>query len=91
VDYLLLHCALAYALWSYVFGLFGVHWVMLHNRVIDLLAGWQNWLNQCSSTVWILVPLCLMWILRRELNYCTSEDVEFRKCIWRLFLLKLIS
>ena len=73
MDYLLLHCALAYALWNYVFGLFGVHWVMLH-RVIDLLAGWRNWLDQYSSTVWILVPLCLMWILQRELNYCTSEE-----------------
>uniref|UniRef100_A0A2N9FXH9 Proteasome component Ecm29 N-terminal domain-containing protein n=1 Tax=Fagus sylvatica TaxID=28930 RepID=A0A2N9FXH9_FAGSY len=37
-------------------------WVM-PNRVIVLLAGWRNWFGKCSSAVWNLAPLCLMWVL----------------------------
>lgn len=39
VDRLLLHCPIAYELWSMVFGLFGINWVMLE-RVIELFASW---------------------------------------------------
>ena len=39
VDHLLLHCPIAYKLWSMVFGLFGINWVMLE-RVIELFASW---------------------------------------------------
>ena len=28
VDHLLLHCSVAYELWSMIFGLFGISWVM---------------------------------------------------------------
>uniref|UniRef100_A0A2N9IMF7 Amino acid permease/ SLC12A domain-containing protein n=1 Tax=Fagus sylvatica TaxID=28930 RepID=A0A2N9IMF7_FAGSY len=51
VDHLILHCGFAYVMWSYVFGLFGVHWVMSH-RVIDLLVVLEvlvydlTWLHQ---------------------------------------------
>ena len=37
VDHLLLHCPIAYELWSSLFFLFGIHWVMPH-RVIDCLS-----------------------------------------------------
>jgi hypothetical protein len=39
VDHLLLHCPMAWELWSMVLGLFGVQWVM-PCRVLDLWAGW---------------------------------------------------
>lgn len=39
VDHLLLHCPIAYELWSMVFGLFGINWVM-PERVIELFASW---------------------------------------------------
>ena len=58
VDHLILHCGFAYVMWSYVFGLFGVHWVMSH-RLIDLLVGWRNWFGKCSSVMWNLATLCL--------------------------------
>uniref|UniRef100_A0A7N2MNQ6 Reverse transcriptase zinc-binding domain-containing protein n=1 Tax=Quercus lobata TaxID=97700 RepID=A0A7N2MNQ6_QUELO len=32
VDHLLLHCPIAFELWSLVFCLFGIHWVMPHKR-----------------------------------------------------------
>ena len=39
VDHLLLHCPIAYELWSMVFCLFGIHWAM-PDKVSELLASW---------------------------------------------------
>jgi hypothetical protein len=39
VEHLLLHCSLARELWSMVFGLFGVQWVMPRRVWIFWLAG----------------------------------------------------
>jgi hypothetical protein len=39
IDHLLLHCEFARALWSYVFMLFGVEWVM-PRTVLELLNSW---------------------------------------------------
>ena len=41
VDYLLLHCPIAYELWSLVFCLFGLHWVM-PLKVVELFEFWQG-------------------------------------------------
>ena len=41
VDHLFLHCSVAMDLWSMVFGLFGVSWVMPQS-VVGLLACWQG-------------------------------------------------
>ena len=41
VDHLLLHCPTATDLWSMMFGLFGVCWVIL-KTVVELLACWQG-------------------------------------------------
>lgn len=41
MDHLLLHCLIAYELWSMVFCLFVIHWVMPY-KVIELLASWQG-------------------------------------------------
>ena len=41
VDHLFLHCLVAMDLWSVVFGLFGVSWVMSQS-VVGLLACWQG-------------------------------------------------
>ncbi len=60
VDHLLLHCSVAVEIWSFVFQLFGVEWVMPRG-VLDLLAGWRNWFGKHSSDVWNLAPLCVMW------------------------------
>ncbi len=65
----LLHCAYACELWSFVFCLFGVSWV-IPARVIDVLA----WGGQ--RVIWDAVPLCLMWLLWRERNRRPFEDSE---------------
>ena len=49
MDHLLIHCKFAHALWSEVFLLFEVLWVVLNTIY--------------SSNVWNRVPACLMWLI----------------------------
>ena len=63
VDHLLLHCSLACELWSMVFGLLGVQWV-LPRSVMDLLARWQRQFGRHRHrAVWRMVPHCVMWCI----------------------------
>jgi hypothetical protein len=76
VDHLLLHCPMAWELWSMVLGLFGVHWVM-PSHVLDVWAGWQgSYGSHCNLVVWRMVPHCVMWCLWRERNAQHFEDCE---------------
>ena len=75
VDHLLLHCEKAYRLWTLVFRSFGFSWV-LPRLIADTLFGWWNWLGKHSSSIWNLVPLCLMLCLWRERNRRAFEDVD---------------
>jgi hypothetical protein len=75
VAHLLLHCPMVRELWSYVFWLFGVDWV-ISGSVLDHVAGWRNWFGKHNSEVWNLVPACVMWSLWRERNKRTFEDLE---------------
>ncbi len=43
-------------------------------RVLDLLFGWRNWFGKLHSSIWNLVPSCLMWTLWRERNSRTFEE-----------------
>lgn len=54
---------------------FGVQWVFL-GAVAELLFGRWDWLGKNSSDIWNLVPLCLMWLVWRERNCRTFEDME---------------
>ena len=63
VDHLLIHCSMAFELWSFIFRMFGVHWV-LQEKVLDLLCGWQC--RGPNSDIWNLISLCLMWTIWRE-------------------------
>lgn len=75
VNHLLRNCNAAYALWSEVFKAFQVHLVM-PLTVESLLFGWRNWFGRHSSDVWNLVLACIMWIVWKERNRHTFEDVE---------------
>nr|XP_023907629.1 serine/threonine-protein kinase ATM-like [Quercus suber] len=75
VNHLLLHCVKAHQLWRLVFRSFGISWVMPRS-VADTLFGWWNWLGKHSSSIWNLVPLCLMWCIWRERNWRTFEDKD---------------
>lgn len=50
VNHLLLHCNVAYALWSEVFKAFQVHLVM-PLTVESLLFGWRNWFGRLLRCV----------------------------------------
>ena len=75
MDHLLLHCKFSYALWSEVLIMFGVQWVM-PDIIVSLLFAWRNWLGTYSSTVWNMVPTCLMCLVWKECNARTFEDIE---------------
>jgi len=73
VGHLLLHCKFSYVMCNYVFW---TVWSSLSDAVDSgWLSGWQNWFGK-YSVVWNLAPLCLRWILWREWNYHTFEDIE---------------
>ena len=75
VDLLLLHCDVAYALWGFALQIFGIQWVMLSN-VDTLLFSWKNWFGKHGSDLWNMVPACLMWLVWKERNRHTFEDME---------------
>lgn len=60
LDHLLLHCGYTQILWSLVFCLFSLSWVM-PKHVVDLLDfGGRGW-----ADVWGVVPLCYVDYLER--------------------------
>ena len=75
VDHLLLHCKFAHALWSEVFLMFGVQWVM-PSTIVSLLFTGRTWLGNYTSNVWNMVPMCLMWLVWKERNAQTFKDTE---------------
>ena len=76
VDHLLLHCPIAYDLWSMVFCLFGIHWVMLY-KVSEVLASWQGKFGRHRNIgVWRFVSHCFLWCLWRERNARCFENSE---------------
>ena len=50
VDHLLLHCPATNELWSFVFCMFHIQWVMPWS-VMDLLFGWRNWFGKHHSDI----------------------------------------
>ena len=76
VDHLLLHCSIASEIWSMIFCLFGICWVMLQ-RVANLLDCWScNFKRHRNIVVWRIVPHYLMWRIWRERNSRSFEDRE---------------
>ena len=63
ISHLLLHCSAAMEIWSFMFNIFGIQWVM-PGGVIDLVACWGN---SCHSIrirkVWDMVPPCVFWCI----------------------------
>jgi hypothetical protein len=72
---LLLHCDVAYALWSALFTRFGLFWVM-PRRVFDLFACWWTFGRPRSAAIWKMVPTCLIRYVWKERNNRCFEDLE---------------
>ena len=76
VDHLLLHCSIAFELWSLMFCLFGLHWVM-PLKVLEVFESWQGkFVQHCNIIFWRLLPHCLMWCIWRERNARCFEGCE---------------
>ena len=76
VNHLLLHCPIAYELWSMVFVFFGIHWVMPY-KVSELLASWPGKFGRHRNIdLCRFGPQCLFWCLWPERNARYFEDCE---------------
>ena len=76
VNHLLLHCPIAWELWSMVLILFGTIWVMPWG-VVDLLSCWHGPRSKSEAgKIWKMTPHCLMWWLWQERNDRTFNGVE---------------
>jgi hypothetical protein len=86
LDHLFLHCSVAMDLWSLVFGMFGVQWVM-PQTVLDLFCSWLgNRRRHNSILIWKMIPHCLIWCLWKECNSCHFEDSARTTPEFKLFL-----
>ena len=66
VNHLFLHCSIASELWSMVWALFGLLWVMLQS-VTDLFSSWQGSFSRHRSIdLWRAVPHCVLWCIWQE-------------------------
>uniref|UniRef100_A0A2N9G614 Uncharacterized protein n=1 Tax=Fagus sylvatica TaxID=28930 RepID=A0A2N9G614_FAGSY len=76
ISHLLLHCSAAMEIWSFMFSIFGIQWVM-PGGVLALLSCWGN---SCHSTkikkVWDMVPPCVFWCIWWERNSRSFEGKE---------------
>ena len=90
VDHLFLYCLVVMHMWSMVFGLFGVSWVMLQS-VMGLLACWQGRFgHHRNGYIWLIAPHCLLWCLWRERNSKCFEDNERSILDLKLFFFRTL-
>jgi hypothetical protein len=76
VDHLLIHYIVAKELWSFVFSMFGFHWV-LPEQVVDVLSGQKfRVVTHDNFFAWKIVPLYLIWVIWRKMNNRTFNDVK---------------
>uniref|UniRef100_A0A2N9HAP6 Reverse transcriptase zinc-binding domain-containing protein n=1 Tax=Fagus sylvatica TaxID=28930 RepID=A0A2N9HAP6_FAGSY len=76
VNHLLVHCPVAWELWSMVLVIFGKNWVMPRD-VVDLLSCWKEIRGKSKAgKIWKMVPHCLMWCLWQERNDRTFKEKE---------------
>lgn len=72
VDHLLLHCPIAHNLWTFIFFVFGLHWVMLH-KVTDILPCWKRLYGRHSNNVFSL-----------QLLLCCEDNLERTEWLYSL-------
>ena len=78
-NHLFRHCVLAWKLWSMIFHLFGVSWVMPHLVYKMFSCGIGQFGKRSNEGTWKVVPLCLMWCLWREQN---AQCLRGKNWVW---------
>ena len=91
-DLLILFCKKAAILWSLIFSLFGVQWV-LHSSIKRNLFGWHGaFVGKRREKAWRATPLCLMWTLWKERNERAYNDIErLNQVLKHSFLYTLVN
>ena len=75
-DHLILFCKKVTMLWSLLFSLFDVQWV-LYSSIKRNLIGWHSaFVSKRNEKAWRATPLCLMWTLWKERNERVFNDTE---------------
>ena len=75
-DHLILFCQKATMLWSLIFSILGVQWV-LHSLIKRNLFGWRGaFVGKRREQAWRAAPLCLMWTLWKERNERVFNDTR---------------
>lgn len=69
-NHILLRCPYTYHLWSLVYSLSGVHWVMADSVINDLLA-WESFTSNNQTSC--LIPLIIFQVIWKEMNNKTFE------------------
>ena len=76
ISHLFLHCSAAREIWSFIFSIFGIQWIM-PGEVLDLLSCWGD---SCHSIrirkLWNMVPPCVFWCIWWERNSRSFEGKE---------------
>jgi hypothetical protein len=66
IDHLFLLYEVTRDLWSYIFILFGIKWVM-PRTMLELLTSWGALVGYGrAKEAWRLAPLCLLWCIWQE-------------------------
>ena len=63
-------------LWSLIFSLFGVQWVLHSSIKTNLLGKHRAFVSKRREKAWSAAPLCLMWTLWEERNKRVFNDNE---------------
>ena len=75
-NHLILFCENSTMLWSLIFSLFGVQWV-LHSSIKRNLLNWHDvFVGKKREKAWRAALLCLMWTLWKERNERAFNDIE---------------
>ena len=79
-------------LWSLIFSLFGVQWV-LHSSIKRNLLGWHGaFVGKRREKTWRAAPLCLMWTLWKEINERAFNGIErLNQALKHSFLYTLVN
>ena len=91
VNHLLLHCPIVGELWSMVYTLFGVSWVM-PKEVVELLAIWPGkFRKHKNGVIWNVVPTvrCGAFGGRGVLRFLKEPKEWFMSWRWHVYKLCL--
>uniref|UniRef100_A0A2N9FIH8 Reverse transcriptase zinc-binding domain-containing protein n=1 Tax=Fagus sylvatica TaxID=28930 RepID=A0A2N9FIH8_FAGSY len=76
ISHLLLHCSAAMEIWSFMFSIFGIQWVM-PGGMLDLLSCWGDSCHNIRiRKLWAMVPPCMLWCIWWERNSRSFEGKE---------------